>query len=51
MNAQIVRALEYVEQMNSDGFYSLHEALQIAARYYYLDLSELTDLYFKWMVA
>ena len=51
MNAQIIKALEYAEQMNNDGFYSLHEALQIAAEYYYLDLTELTDLYFKWMVA
>lgn len=47
MYSQIVKALEYAEQMNNDGFYSLHEALQIAARYYYLDLTELTDLYFK----
>ena len=50
MNAQIVTALKYAEQMNNDGFCSPHEALQIAARYYYLDLTELTDLYFKGMV-
>lgn len=50
MNSQIVTALKYVEQMDNDGFCSSHEALQIAARYYCLDLAELTDLYFKWMV-